>query len=89
MPSHIHERPLAEVEDAITHAVLDLATNLCASPWLTRSRATLARHLENVYKGRSGPVELEYLRNDESIPICERRYPDASFYREISLVTHL
>ena len=81
MPSILHDRFLALVEDAIVREIAGTASTLRDRP-TTRARARAAAELDLIYKGRSATIEL---------PAGVKRSPDATFYRTrcISAFQHI
>lgn len=86
MPSAVHERVIACVEDAIAQAVDDLANRLDRRA--RKEDATAARELRGLYKGRSATVNLyeqpdvksEADTDAEDEAISTTRCPDATFF---------
>ena len=78
MPSHLHERFVALVEDCIADAIAALSSSY-------RSKDTaVADQLELVYKGRSASIELRAPSEVQALYASQglsKRNPDASFYR--------
>lgn len=77
MPSHLHERFLALVEDTIGDGIKQASRQLRRRT--TPESLDVATQLSRIYKGRSADIEL---RGMADVPAIVRRSPDATFYRQ-------
>ncbi|EME38059.1 hypothetical protein DOTSEDRAFT_57658 [Dothistroma septosporum NZE10] len=83
MPSAVHERSLANVEDAISNAIAALADRLAAE-----HHEETAASLRKIYKGRNTTLELHAPKLENSSQSSQssagnfavQRSPDASFF---------
>lgn len=78
MPSHLHERFLALVEDTIGDGIKEASRQLRRRT--NPDNLDIATQLSKIYKGRSADIELHGMKD---VPAIVRRSPDATFYRKI------